>query len=399
MKLSTIKENPIKALDYMERLVNNGSPSGFSEKNTVSDETNPFLSDEFSLLYLENAEQVISYGEVPREYIKQKSILVHPDWRICPTANTLTIIDSKIAAVPTSSGRTVKIKDRFHYLKLSYPGVIGRLLRELDERHIKSSIQINKIFFELLRSPNMPKSFAFLPERGGQLFVKGDFKTGCVYRDFVPQGSNVAKIKYIIPAFSLFGVDRYQPTDELLLHQILKRKYDSSDFLLSQIFLPLIDIYFTCVFEEGLSPELHAQNILFGFDDNDDIVAIVLRDLESVDKDVTIRAELNKSSFTVLDYKAIHAKQFNYKIKHSFMYDHKLGEYLINEIIDCACDKKFICKDNIVSRIQVYVRNKYGEKLENFFPEDGRWYKFKNVEIDRSSVARPYVAFANPILR
>jgi len=398
MLLSQIKQDSTIALNYLERLVNNGSPSGFSEKNTASKETNPFTSEGYYICRLTGADKVENYGNVPECFFKTNAILCHPDWKRAIPSDVGFEVEEQLV-IPTSSVRTIKMNGLDYYIKLSYPGVIGRLARDLDEQHILSSIQINGIMQGLTNNSKMPDSFAFLPESGGQLFIKGDFKTGCVFRQSKPIGKNAGSISYIIPAFSLFGVDRKNPQDDFLLLQILKEKKQPEQFLFSQIIKPLIEIYFTCVLEEGLSAELHSQNVLLGFNNTDDVVAIILRDLESVDKDNTIRRQLGKSEFLTTFKSIEEGRDYNYKIKHSFMYDHKLGEYLIEELINCAQKGGFIESAKIINKIRSFVNEKYGNVIKDFFPEDGLWYKFEDVEIDRNSSMRPYKKLTHPILR
>lgn len=396
MRLEYIRQFPKQSLDYLERKVNNGSPSGFTQKST-SDVTNPFKVSKFNIAVLSGADNIVSFGDIPDSIKRVSGVFAHPDWSsFCPPEVKFSTTD--IEVVPTSSARTVKLVEDNYYLKLSYPGVIGRLIRELDQRHIQSALQISHIFHQILASSLAPKQFSFLPEDGGVLYQKGNFQTGYVIRNFNPVGANIDQIKFTVPAFSIFATDKECSGDAPLLIQILSKRNDAQSYLSQQIIQPLIDIYFTCVLTQGLSPEMHSQNVLFGFDDDNNVVSIILRDLESVDKDVDLRASLGKEPF-VNDYKVIRSSDYNYKIKHSFMYDHKLGEYLVEELITCAESHGYISRESLVDEIRQYVNDKYGDFIKTFFPEDGKWYKFENVEIDRTTSARPYKTMENPILR
>ena len=396
MKLSEIIKDSCHALDYMERVVNNGSPSGFTEINTSSPYTNPFLVKEFLLLKIESS-SIKTFGDIPKKISDLQGFLIHPDWRET-LHDSVPIKETGIAVSPTSSFRTVKVKGEQYYLKLSYPGVIGRMRRDLDERHIQSCIQITEILKGLMSNHNVPTEFSFMPEAGGCLIDTPDIKTGMVVRGAKPLGKNTDKICYIIPAFSLFGTDRCVIQDKPLLMQIIDVNNLDKEMFFSQYIKPLIDIYFSCLLLEGLSAEMHSQNILFGFDKQWNVVSVILRDLESIDKDITIRKKLNKSPF-VNDYKSIKESDYNYKIKHSFMFDHKLGEYLIAELIKCASTCHHFAELELRKKIKIYVWEKYGHYLPVLFPSNGKWYKFQDVEIDHDKPFRPYVALDNSILR
>ena len=97
------------------------------------------------------------------------------------------------------------------------------------------------------------------------------------------------------------------------------------------------DRRYNCVVLEGIVPEMHSQNVLFGFDNAWNIKSIVLRDLESHDKDITLMRRLGKMDrLRSYPFKCIEDNQYNYAIKHSFMFDHKLGEYFIAELFKVA---------------------------------------------------------------
>lgn len=397
MILKEIVSNPLESMDYLERQVNDGSPSGFSERNNTSPSTNPFLTESFYLIGLANADKIINYGNLPARFREDNFLYAHPDWAT-KNSDKIDVVNTNVLVSPTSSSRTVRLKMYPYYLKLSYPGVIGRMQRDLTETHINSVIQISNIFKSLCTAKGMPDTFAFLPEEGGRLYTKGSFKTGFIVRNSNPLGKRVNEIKYIVPAFSLFSSDRQSKFDVPLIVQILADKTDCSTLLLESLMFPLIDIYFTCSLTEGLNPEMHAQNLLIGFNENNDIVSLILRDLESVDKDITIRHGLDKDDF-INDYKCIKEEDYNYKIKHSFMFDHKLGEYFFGALINCLVKYKLVDAANIINKLRAYVHSNYSHIIKGYFPADGIWYKFENTEIDRSTPMRPYLQMQNSILR
>lgn len=397
MKLENIIKNPTEALDYMERLVNNGSPSGFTEINATSDKTNPFKSEGFYLKMISSGSLTV-YGKLPEELCETEGLIVHPDWEN-HINNKKIIRDTALYVIPTSSFRTVKVLGKDYYIKLSYPGVIGRMRRDLEEKHLFSCIQMTQILNSLVCDEQVNKLFAFLPETAGAIISLGNgYSTGYIVRSANPVGKNTKNIAYVVPAFSLFGKDRKNTSDLEILNQILLYKKAGNDYLLSDMIQPLIDIYFDCLLKEGISAEMHSQNILFGFDKDWNVASIILRDLESIDKDITIRAAIGKSTF-INSYKTIKDSDYNYRIKHSFMFDHKLGEYLVEELIVCASKVKYVDENSLRKSIKEYTCNKYGEYFGELFPSDRKWYKFENVEINHDVPFRPYVALDNSTLR
>lgn len=401
MKLNTALNDPIFALNYAEQKINKGSLSNFTGKFTTSPETNPESSEHFNISAIKlecYPESLIDYGVLPA-FCFPPVMYIHPDLK--SFFGDLQIYDTDEYVIPTSSSRTVKLENKPYYLKLCYPGRIGRITRELDQRHILSSVEVNRIFEKIINESDAPAQFAFMPEYGGRLFSSVSYKIGFVIRDYTPVGKNVSKVRVVLPGFSLFSKDNENNEDNYLLHQILITKDKPITYVLEQCCYPLVDIFFYCVMKGGIVPEMHSQNILFGFDENWNIKSIILRDLESHDKDITIMKQLGLNVDMLCSYKCIEESQYNYRIKHSFMFDHKLGEYLIEEILKIAA---IICSVDVKSlrqSIKNYVRSKYGKFIEKeeFFPNDGKWYKFKNVVIDRTKIERPYISIDNPLFR
>ena len=118
----------------------------------------------------------------------------------------------------------------------------------------------------------------------------------------------------------------------------------------------------------------------------DSLKKIVLRDFESIDKDITIRTPNDKDiNFQEYPYKCIAQEDDNYLKRHSFMYDHKLGEYLIDPLVEEFCKFTNFNTCEVQAIIRENVRSRYSGRLDGFFPQDGCWYKYPNTEIDRST--------------
>ncbi len=72
----------------------------------------------------------------------------------------------------------------------------------------------------------------------------------------------------------------------------------------------------------GLQGEWHAQNVLFAFDASWHCVATVLRDMESVGRDLPLMKKAGRSTaLASYPYKCLESEKYNYAIRHSFMFD------------------------------------------------------------------------------
>lgn len=398
MIIKNILLNPKLELQRMERLVNDGSPSNFSFKYTTSKETCPLYVDRYTLCSIKNAckDNTEFIGKIP-DYFRTMPycFLIHPDWKYIK--HDFKLENTPIYVAPTASSRTVLLLDSDYYIKLHYPGILGRITRELKREHILSSIDVSCILNSLIDNNSLPKEFAYFPEEGGKLFHSVHEDIGFVIRSSIPIGKNAGRIKALIPAFSLFSIDKTS-NDSPLITQLLTLKSNPIDYLLNKLIYPIIDIFFGCVFKGGLLLEMHSQNFLVGIDENYDIVSVILRDLESVDKDLTI-IKNNKLQHQInsFPYKCIYSEQYNYTIKHSFMYDHKLGEYFFDQLLDCLENEAIIKKEDVQKKIVSYLHS-LDYDLTGFFPKN-HWYKFSNVIVDRNQTQRPYVCISNPKYR
>lgn len=399
IKLLEIEDNPKEALNYLERIVNSGSKSGFTDIHTTSQETNPFFCEKYRVKRLwANCEKITSYGELPDFCMSTKDkdfIYIHPDW-LCQNNFWGGDYEDGEYVVPTSSSRTVKLLEGSYYLKLHYPGMLGRLYRKLEYPQLISGIELTKILNMVKENSQVPKMFEFMPEPCGKILREGNEEIGFLVRIYPDTLTDC----YTIPAFSLFSRDRNKEKDELLLIQILNLKENKEKYFLEEICFPLLDIFFYCAFNEGLIFEMHSQNVLFSFDVNWNVRKIILRDLESVDKDLTIMRMLEKSvNLNSYPYKCISKNDEDYYLRHSFMFDHKLGEYLLDPLVECVSDCFSIDSASLKKKIKDYIHSKYDNKFESFFPKDGCWYKYPNIEIDRATKMRPFIALDNPQYR
>lgn len=395
------------AFVHLERYVNCGSPSGFTEKFTTSLHTcakGP--GDEFHLCAIELPSGVVveSYGNIPKLF-DQWQMIVHPDMINDSLFQVASTIDRKaVIVVPTSSSRTVKMVDQGGwFLKLCYKGLIGRADRQLGIDHAISAIEVSTAISEAIDNGMLSHDIYLLREVFSRVVLlpyhESVYEWGIVIREPNPYPANPS-IKMMVPAFALFSQDEKNPDDPTLLAQLIKQeRKPTEDYLVEDIVFPIFRAYFQLLLYCGLQIEAHAQNILFAFDENFNVLGVVVRDAESIDKDFSLMNDFEiNSNFTDMKYKRLLRGQYNYSIMHSFMFDFKLGEYLIDPIIKEASNNFPVHINSLINRIRNYTRSYIKRLPPDFFPQDGCWYSYENIVHDQSK-PRPYIAKDNPRYR
>ena len=380
MLIENIDFNSVKDYLHLERYVNNGSPSGFTEKYTTSPRTSAKgLYENFYLCSIDIQSDILThdYGSIP-SFFHKFGMLIHPDM-ICDKlfSNFKTINKNALLVAPTASSRTVKVMDKEGwFIKLNYKGLIGRIDRQISKNQALSAIEVSSIITKAIEDGKLPASFFFLREVFGHVIElpnnNGYYDWGVVLRE--PKAfPNNSKIKFLIPAFSLFSIDVKNPSDDTILTQLIKKQdKDVEDFLLYDIILPLYEGYFKLLINCGLQLECHSQNTLFAIGKNFDIIGFISRDGESIDKDISLMDELNISNNIITKrYKCLFREDYNYNIMHSFMFDFKLGEYLISPIINDAYKNFHFNRKRLIDTIKQYNDDFIKQLPNDFFPENG----------------------------
>jgi hypothetical protein len=290
-------------------------------------------------------------GDLPvdlfsHEAIYDVAMLAHPDMKsernlqyLCGNTSKHTLF----LVQPTSSARTLEVADSIFkgYLKLHYENHLGRIRRRLTLKHAQSAMENTHILDYLVAQDLMPHSFAYYPEVGARVYEK-DIQDeliywGMVWRSSKIRGRNVDKVAYQIPGFSLFSRDMGNPKSRTILSQ-LGDVYSNNKvrFLIDNLLIPLVENYFAMLIYGGLQGEWHAQNVLFGFDEKWNCVSIILRDMESIDRDLDFISKTNhKIQLESFPYKCVRSDH-NYAIRHSFMFDYKFGHYILAPLVDHA---------------------------------------------------------------
>lgn len=417
MKALEIFNDLIGSFIYMERYVNDGSPSGWTKLRTTSERTSPFTgSENFPILeFYDDDVDCLLLGE--RNSLFEKNVnFAHPDSinsNILVNANR-KLIESNIIVSPTSGGRTMLIRNDNlnNFIKLTYDvGRIGRVDRQLEYGHCMSSIEVSSYIREGIDQKLFKNTYATLLEKSAKVsklkINNSIYEWGTILRECNPY-PYIAEKRQMVPGFSLFGKDHFNSetfNDELLINQfIIMSNIDPEDYLLSLMKMT-IDAWFDTLLNCAFILELHGQNCYYEIDENFTIKRIVIKDMDSVDKDISLAKLLGlKEEWKSFPFECFYEDTpedhpWYYKIRPSFMFDFKLGTYLLRPIMDVVCDKFNIDKDTIINHIKEYVSDMYMLRIpKGYFPKDGIWYSCDDSE-RKTGERRKYYANPNPLFR
>lgn len=407
MKIENLIKNPTEGHLHLERYVNKGSPSGFSS-NTTSCKTSPRKGDKsfkISIIQFDNTIKVVEVGK-KNNLLPENAVFCHPDNLLLPLLQNISTHWNEIGTIevaPTSSGRTVKCLGEYEFfIKLDYFGVLGRLQRNLDKKRLLSAYEVSEAIIGEMDSKQIGSSFQVFREYYGRIAVLpliegGVYELGFILREATPYPIRSDVVAYI-PFFSLFSKDEVDLKDELIILQLFKKQTKNiTDFFTDSLIIPTLNFYFDTLTKCGLCLEAHAQNMLIGIDSNFQITSIIARDMESVDKDLPLRKFIGLSAtFDLEPYKCLCANDYNYHIMHSFMFDFKLGCYLIDPLMELFSNVGDFDKENAMKRIKNIVNLRTKELPADYFPP--LWYNYENEIFDRGK-ERPYIAHENPKYR
>jgi len=162
----------------------------------------------------------------------------------------------------------------------------------------------------------------------------------------------------------------------------------------------IVDCYWGLVLACAFHPETHAQNCLFEVDEGYNIVRMVLIDMDSVDKDIPLARYFGyRDQWESYPQACFDETIYFYSIRPSFIYDFKVGEYLLSPIIAAVVTTYHLDVPEIEQEIREYVRLNFTHKLPStYFPADGCWYNCENTERIPGE-KRKYFANKNPKFR
>lgn len=408
MKATDIFTNLNDSYIYMERYVNEGSPSGFTSIHTTSYETNPFTGlANFNLLEFSDDDcQRIVVGKKNDLFTSGKNY-AHPD---SIQSNILKeagrkLKKSRVMVSPTASGRTMLILNGHErgFLKLTYDvSKIGRCTRDISYISGYASIETSNKIIESIDRKILPDSLAFLPETSmkvSRLIGKNIFEWGTIFREFKPYPYFDKKVA-IIPGFSLFSKDMKNPTDKLLINQFIEISGQKPEEYLWNILRMTVDAYWELNLKCALRPELHGQNCLYELDSDFKITRIIIKDMEDVDRDLLLAQYIGISTnWVTYPFRCYDENSQEIEFRASYMYDFKLGEYLLSPIINAVSNEFKLNQKTFEKKVKEYVRSKYLLQLPNgYFPTNGCWYYRKNVETKQGE-SKKFFPKLNPKFR
>ena len=408
MKLDRIIKEKEKAYLYMERYVNNGSPSGFDKKHTSSKITAPRSKVPYYDLLILKFDDSIEIKTIGEDVgiIGERCIFCHPD-----NINNIILqelrshyhVVGSVRVAPTASSRSVKLLGTDYFIKLDYMGVLGRIKRNLDYQHLLSASEVTRDICSGIDSGVYNEKFGILKEDKGRVAYLpkkegGFYEFGYLIREATPYHRLPNEELFLIPAFSLFAKDLYAPTYKPLLLQLYEHSGKNiNDFAFYDVLEAILDCYFDALVNHGFGMEAHAQNTLIAINSDYQIKLIVSRDMESVDKDLPLREYLGvQSVINALDYKCIRTTDYNYVIKHSFMFDFKLGEYLLTPIIDLLSTIDGFDRETIINKMKAKSQSYISRLPRDYFPDV--WYNYENQQF-KEGEKRPYISHENPKYR
>lgn len=410
MKLMKYVENPRKALDYSERYINDGSPSGFTALYRSSPETDPYGDNSYFHLFAlhddnKNFQLFTSQDNVIDPY--PDLFFIHPDMINHPDLMDYNIEKvEKFKVVPTASSRTVRILDGLchDYIKLYYDGIVGRTNRKLYTIKAISGPEISSIFVNALKNRVFVTEFAIFNEKFAKIHkninISNDLNYwGYIWRDSTPFGNSSKKIDYIIPFFSLWSTDRRNPSEKLLFIQLIEKwQKDWKLNVYEKMLYRLLDIYFESVLKLGLLFEFNAQNVLLGLDENFDVASIILRDMMDTEKDYSMREQKGLDNrFVSYPYHVISEEDKDFwQKRHSFSFDFKLSLYVIEPLVDMCSRLGLVLKTNLIHDLKIYTEKWLKHLPIDFFPRDRKWFSYEKVLIDKEKILVPN---DNPLLR
>lgn len=408
MRLDRIIKDKERAYIYMERYVNNGSPSGFDRKNTSSKYTAPrgkFPNFNLLVLRFDESIEIKTIGK-DVDIIDERCVFCHPDNlndAIFKEIHEHFDIVGCVQVAPTASARTVKLLGTDYFVKLDYMGFLGRIKRNLDYQHLLSAYEVTRDMCNGIDNGIYNEKFGVLKENKGRVAYLplkdgGFYEFGYLIREAYPHHRLNDEELYLIPAFSLFSKDLYAPKYKPILLQLYERSDKNiNDFAFYDILGPIIDCYFDALINHGFGIEAHAQNTLIAINSKYQIKLIVFRDMESVDKDLPLRNYLGVlSPIEALKYKCLREDDYNYTIKHSFMFDFKLGEYLLSPIIELLSTINGFDRSNIIEKVKNKSQSYISRLPNGYFPNV--WYNYENRQF-KEGEKRPYISHNNPKYR
>jgi len=200
---------------------------------------------------------------------------------------SLATNEREIEVVPSASTRTLFVKGSkpFHAVKLHFPFQISRYGRRMRDEVVHQAIITSTELQNAVEAGKFGRDFAYLRESLGISIRDGEKPGGdhwgYVVREMEPFPPAESDNRAMVPAFAMYGRDKFDPAKPPMLLSILEtHAKDPKNYVLEKIMFPIIRHWLTAFKELGLLLEPHGQNTLVEFDESGDITRIVHRDLD-----------------------------------------------------------------------------------------------------------------------
>jgi siderophore synthetase component len=242
-----------------------------------------------------------------------------------------------IRVSPSSSTRTLYVLEGYpaHALKVHFPFQVSRYRRRMRDEVVEQAIQVSRWLQDGIAS--MDGRFAFFREVMGITLRNQEPEAprtenwGYLIRELRPfphaqtEGS-------LVPGFALYGRDYFDPTRPLLLFEVSAER-DPAEFILNEVFLPVIRQWVACFLNFGLILEPHGQNVLLELDSSGGVRRIVHRDL-NVGIDNRRLRELGLPTESHNSYNRMESGEFA-----SIAYDKFMGGHFFDSVVGLLVER------------------------------------------------------------
>lgn len=386
---------------YLERYINDGSPSGFDLGLPLK--YSPFYHEKFIDIFLikEDWTKHLQIGKIPNSLNTSNEeipFLIHPiiAEEIFEFEKLKFSLQNKISAQPTASGRTVLWEDESKnkwFIKLHFPKKLGRFNRELNLFRWLSILERSRELYSAVSI--FPKTLSFLHDLGGTFYQNqnSELSFGTIFRESTPKP--LPSNKYLlIPSFSLFASKRNDGRKQSILADMIEEIKMNDEQFHNLLIFPLIDAYIFLVDKLGMIPEFNAQNLLYEYDLVNHNTRIVIRDVGDCFIDFIIRERENLHT-NFCSYKTLDPLRHNDIFqRRSFAFDFKLSHYILLPLLEEYSKLKGIKLSENIAKVKAYFVSHFPNHKEYF--NSIKWFSYPNKEgVNRSS----YIENDNPLFR
>lgn len=311
-------------------------------------------------------------------------------------------------ATPSSSARSLFILDENKKVKSLYKlsmaqamgGINSRVITDHHaQRAIALSFEYRRMYQETQgKIKNSQIEWSYFPEKVA-LIPKNNLGGGAILRSLPVNTST--KSHFYIPLFALVS----QRENEIsYIEQLYNNSHLQSKLEFAEKYLirPLTEMYSTLMFENGLTSELHQQNVLLAINEqNFEITKILIRDMDAhyIDFETRLLLNVEENKFLPQDidqqikiYHANASSQYAIKSYAEYLRYHSFKSILKYFLNAKELDQALQIADSIVVENYNKLIAKTGFtqfQIKHINEFETNWLKFKN-EITDSKIKELY---------